>query len=103
MFTSVLLTWSPPPEPNGVIIAYEVAYHINGISPMAANTTGTRLVVELVLNLGIFDVTVSAYNSIGPGNASMVEDVIIPIIPLPRELLPCAKLHALAIYMLQLL
>ena len=36
---SVVLTWSVPQEPNGIIIAYEVTYIIDGIAITVVNST----------------------------------------------------------------
>ena len=33
MFASIVLTWSAPQEPNGVLISYEVTYRVNDCDP----------------------------------------------------------------------
>ena len=38
-FTSIVLTWSPPQEPNGVIVSYEVTYTVNGNNTVRVNTS----------------------------------------------------------------
>ena len=72
MSTSILLTWSPPQEPNGVIIAYEVTYSVNSSDPVVINTTDvtTSYTLELAPNTAVFDASVRGYTSIGPGNVS---------------------------------
>ena len=77
MFTSVVLTWAPPQEPNGVIIAYDVSYMVNGSNPIHINTLGTTttITLELALDTRVSDISVRAYTSIGPGNATMHRDV----------------------------
>ena len=76
--SSVVLTWSPPQEPNGVIIAYEVSYSVNNNST-TINTTGinTMLVIEVQPSTTVAHISVLAYTSIGPGNASIHRDVSI--------------------------
>ncbi len=37
-FFSIMLTWDPPDEPNGVIIRYEVTYRISDINIQTVNT-----------------------------------------------------------------
>ncbi len=48
-FTSIVLTWSPPQDSNGVIIAYGVTYRVNDNSIIATNTTvnSTTHIIEL--------------------------------------------------------
>ena len=36
--TTVVLTWSPPQQHNGIIISYTVTYRINGSAPVTINT-----------------------------------------------------------------
>ena len=38
--TSIVLTWSAPQEPNGVIISYEATYRVNDIT-IVTNTTAS--------------------------------------------------------------
>ncbi len=37
-FTSIVFTWDPPGEPNGVIIRYEVTYRISDGNIQTLNT-----------------------------------------------------------------
>lgn len=93
IFTSAVMTWDPPQNPNGAITAYEVTYHINGTGDnggsvvVAVNTTDVRsmLTLELAPSIAVYDIVVRAYNSIGPGGRMVVDDVIIPVQPIPRE------------------
>ena len=87
-FTSLVLNWSPPKEPNGVIIAYEVSYRHNNQFRVTRNTTnvGTNLTTEGFLpNIIIASISVRAYTMIGPGPTTMRPNVVIPQKPLPRE------------------
>ena len=71
--TSVLLTWSPPQELNGVIIAYEVTYRISSSCDLlVVNTTdvATSLTINLDVSAEISNVSVRAYTSVGPGKSS---------------------------------
>ena len=84
-FTSIVLTWSPPQEPNGVIIAYEVTYRVNASNITTVNTnTNTTLTLELSLDTNVSDISVRAYTIVGPGNATLHEDVSTPQQPMPR-------------------
>ncbi len=44
-FTSVMLSWGPPQEPNGIIIAYEVTYTINGGYLTRVNVTDYMVII----------------------------------------------------------
>ncbi len=85
--TSIVFTWSPPQEPNGVIIAYEVTYRVNDTNSTTINTTdiSTTHTLELALNTRVSGISVRAYTSVGPGNATMHHDVSTPQQPTPRE------------------
>ena len=70
---SVDLTWSVPEEPNGVIISYEVAYRVTGSNLVTTNTTELSFSISPLSPLTtVFNISVSAYTSIGAG-----EDVVI--------------------------
>ncbi len=86
-FTSVVLTWSPPREPNGVIIAYEVTYSVNSSEPSIVNTTDvtTTLVLRLAQSTKVSNISVRAYTSVGPGNFLITLNVCTPRNPMPRE------------------
>ena len=83
-----MITWGPPQEPNGVIIAYEVTYRVNGSDPTADNTTAisTTLTSTLALSTNVSDISVRAYTSIGPGPPAVHGDVSTP-----QQLIPCKK------------
>ena len=69
-FTSILLTWSPPQEPNGVIISYEVTYTVNGNNTVRVNTSDlstTFTIPSLIPQTRVSGITVTAYTRIGPG------------------------------------
>ena len=71
MFTSVLLTWNPPQEPNGVIIVYEVSYSTNRSELIVQNTTNVTLTLRLALSTEVSNISVRAYTSVGPGESSV--------------------------------
>ena len=85
-FTSIVLTWSPPQDPNGVIIAYQITYQVNdNLTTINTTDISTMLSIELALNITVSDISLRAYTSVGPGNAVMHRDVSTPPIPIPRE------------------
>ena len=78
-FTSIDLTWSAPQEPNGVIISYEVAYRVTGSNLVTTNTCTTDLsttfsISSLTPQTTVSDISVSAYTSIGRGEAAIIAD-----------------------------
>ena len=76
-FTSIDLTWSAPQEPNGVIISYEVTYRVTGSNLNTTNTTDlntTFSISSLTPQTTVSNISVSAYTSIGPGEAVIVAD-----------------------------
>ena len=69
-FTSIVLTWSPPQEPNGVIVSYEVTYTVNGNNTVRVNTSDlstTFTIPSLTPQTRVSAITVTAYTRIGPG------------------------------------
>ena len=85
-FTSIVLTWSVPHEPNGVIISYEVTYRVSDGNLVTTNTTDvstTFTISQLTTGTNVTEITVSAYTSVGRG-----PPVLIPILmtlTVPRE------------------
>ena len=78
-FTSIDLTWSAPQEPNGVIISYEVTYRVTGSNLVTTNTCTTDLsttfsISSLTPQTTVSDISVSAYTSIGRGEAATIAD-----------------------------
>ena len=85
-----MLTWNPPPVPNGVIIAYEITYRSGSEGLTTVNTTDVSIVFatpELLPGTNVSGISVRAYTSIGPGEAAMHPSVVTPQEPVPRELL----------------
>ena len=75
---AVVFTWSPPQDPNGVILSYEVTYRVNNSTPITTNTTNlsNMFVITSVTPLtNISDVVVSAYTRIGRGEGTPLEDI----------------------------
>ena len=93
-FTSVVLTWSAPREPNGVIIRYEVTYRVDSSSDIVAiNTTDlstTLTISSLTPHSRVSNISVSAYTRAGRGEAAALEDVTT--LDRPRELIKSIKL-----------
>ena len=67
-FTMVQLTisWSPPIEPNGVIIAYEIGSNSSGVFTYS-NTTDTQDILRDFTPNTVVVFSVRAYTIIGPG------------------------------------
>eukprot|EP00731_Ephydatia_muelleri_P019086 Em0011g1126a len=66
-FTTITLTWQPPPVPNGVIIMYQVTYSTNGVVK-TYNTTTPGLVPRTS-----YTFSVTAYTITGPGTLLQVQ------------------------------
>ena len=76
-FTSIVLTWSPPQEPNEVIISYEVTYTINGNNTVTVNTSDlstTFTIPSLTPQTRVSAITVTAYTRIGRGEPVNLPD-----------------------------
>jgi hypothetical protein len=73
----IVLTWSAPREPNGVILSYEVAYRVNDGNRVMINTTNvsTTFIIPLTPQTRVSDVTVSAYTSSGQGGVTGLESL----------------------------
>ena len=71
-FTFILLSWSAPQEPNGVIISYEVTYRVNG-TLVISNTTDLIFVISSLSS--VTDISVSAYTSVGRGDPAQIDQV----------------------------
>ncbi len=85
--TSIVLTWDPPDEPNGILIRYEVTYRISDGNIQTLNTglnTGS-IISPLATGTRVSDVSVSAYTSVGRGVLSNFPD--LRTLSEPRELL----------------
>ena len=61
IFNSIVLTWSVPEEPNGVILSYQVTYTVNGNAPVSTNTT---------------NISVTAYTRVGEGEPATLNDTL---------------------------
>ena len=76
-FTSIVLTWSLPQEPNGVIISYEVIYTVNGNNTVRVNTSDlstTFNIPSLTPQTSVSAITVTAYTRIGRGEPANLPD-----------------------------
>ena len=90
-FISIILTWSPPQESNGVIISYEVTYTVNDDNIVRVNTSDlstTFTIPSLTPQTRVSAITVTAYTRIGRGEpANLPDQTTLEL----RELFP---LHA---------
>ena len=67
-FSSIVLTWGAPQEPNGVIISYEVTYRDSDGNLNTINTTDLRFTIpSLTPGINVTDITVGAYTAVGQG------------------------------------
>lgn len=78
-FSSVELTWSPPLNPNGVIINYEVTYTIDNYSAVAVNTTAisTAYNISSLPPESKASVSVRAYTKAGKGAALNIRNITV--------------------------
>ena len=86
-FTSIVLTWSAPQEPNGVIISYEVTYRVSDGNNFTTNTTDlspTITIPSLTPGTNVTEISVSAYTSVGRGEPAPIFH--ITTFTAPREL-----------------
>ena len=88
-FTSVVLSWNPPQEPNGAIIAYEVSYRSDNPDNITRNTTSVNTTIFTtppLLPKANISFSVRAYTHVGPGPSTMQSyNMVIPPEPVPRE------------------
>ena len=72
-FTCIVLTWSAPQEPNGVIISYEVTYRVSDGNLDTTNTTDLRFTIpSLTPGTNVTEISVSAYTSVGRGDPVLI-------------------------------
>ena len=87
-FTFIVLTWSAPQDPNGVIISYEVTYKGND-DIVTTNTTDlstTFTISSLTPGTNVTEISVSAYTSVGRGDPTSIPH-------LKSGELPCELYH----------
>ena len=83
-FISIVLTWSAPREPNGVIISYEVTYGVNDSTKANTTALSTAFTISsLTPGTGVPNITVSAYTSVGRGAAAVL--AYLDTLTTPRE------------------
>ena len=83
-FTSIVLTWSAPQEPNGVIISYEVTYRVSDGNLVTTNTTNlTFTILSLTPGTNVTEISVSAYTSVGRGDRALIFQLLT--LTTPRE------------------
>ena len=75
--TSIVLTWSSPQEPNGVIISYEVTYRVSDRNLVTTNTTDLRFTIpSLTPGTNVTEISVSAYTSVGRGDPVQISHLV---------------------------
>ena len=83
-FTSIVLTWSAPQEPNGVIISYEVTYRVSDGNLVTTNTTNlTFTILSLTPGTNVTEISVSAYTSVDRGDRALIFQLLT--LTTPRE------------------
>nr|DBA31022.1 TPA: hypothetical protein GDO54_006937 [Pyxicephalus adspersus] len=73
--TSISLEWSPPLEPNGIIILYEIIY-TNSTVILSQNTSSTSCTLTDLNPYTLYRISVRAYTMLGHGNQST------PVLPI---------------------
>ncbi len=76
-FTTVVLSWGPPEEPNGVIIGYEVTYRVNErtITTNTTQSSTTFTISSLAPGTEVSGISVAAYTLAGRGETTGVYNV----------------------------
>ena len=83
-FTSIVLTWSAPQQPNGVIISYEVTYRVSDGNLVMNSTTDLRFIIpSLTPGTNVTEISVSAYTSVGRGHPYYLPPIVT--LNAPRE------------------
>ena len=69
---SINVTWSPPANPNGILLFYQLEYSIVGQSSMTLDVPAQSLAASLVelTPAQVYQVTVRANTSVGFGSSS---------------------------------
>ena len=76
-FTSIVLTWSAPQEPNGVIISYEITYRDSNDNAFTTNTTNLRFTISsLTPGTNVTEISVSAYTRVGRGDPVRIPHLV---------------------------
>ena len=97
-FTSIVLTWSAPQEPNGVIISYEVTYRDSDGNLVTTNTTDlTFTIPSLTPGTNVTEISVSAYTSVGRGdpvlNPHLTSEELLRGLSFQRKKTPLLSCH----------
>eukprot|EP00731_Ephydatia_muelleri_P025263 Em0017g346a len=71
-FTTITLTWQPPPNPNGMIIMYQVTYSIDEVVNTHNPTSPTVTITGLLPNT-TYTFSVAAYIMTGIGTPQQVQ------------------------------
>eukprot|EP00731_Ephydatia_muelleri_P019044 Em0011g1084a len=71
-FTTITLTWQPPPVPNGVIIMYQLTYSTNGVVN-TYNTATPPVIIAGLVPRTTYNFSVTAYTITGPGTPLQVQ------------------------------
>ena len=72
-----MLTWGAPQEPNGEIVRYEVSYTVNSDGPHITNVELSTFTISEVPPVAVVsNITITAYTNVGPGEATILPDVV---------------------------
>ena len=71
-FTTITLSWQPPPAPNGVIILYQVIYSANGRVNTCNTTTPAVTIHGLVPKIS-YTFSVAGHTIAGPGTPQWLQ------------------------------
>ena len=88
--TSIVLTWSAPQAPNGVIISYEVTYRVNSGIVTTVNSTDASTnytILSVLQGSTVSGISVTAFTSAGRGAVRQGDSIVTP-----NELTLCKKL-----------
>ena len=76
---SVVLSWSVPQEPNGLVIDYKITYSVNDSSTITNTTPATTFsITSLMPQTRVHNVSVVARTGAGLGETATLPDLVTP-------------------------
>ena len=96
-FTSIVLTWSAPQEPNGLVTGYEVTYRVSvsDVILVTANTTNLRFTIpSLTPGTNVTEISVSAYTSVGRGDPGVISHLVTTYVPRECMHYDCYRIYS---------
>ncbi len=82
--TTIVLSWSPPEEPNGAILGYEVTYRVTEksiITYICESSATSFTISSLAPGTQVSEISVAAYNLVGWGESTGAHSVSTYIKP----------------------